>query len=112
MTIHDPYNLLENVAAISAEFHTHGSYADFYDAFGKHIGGFGGNYSLCIDMADALTNWENANGGPGAYENHGTPWIEIVERYVAAMIDRSLETGGLLNPGIVLWDALRKGGAS
>lgn len=109
---HHHYNLLENVAAISAEFHTHRSYGAFYDTFGKYIDGFVGNYSLCIDMAEALTNWENGNGGPDAYENHGTPWIEIVERYVAAMIDRSLETGGPLNPGIVLRDVLRKGGAS
>jgi hypothetical protein len=33
-----------------------------------------------------------------AYEDLGTPWIEIVERYVDALIHLSIETGELPNP--------------
>jgi|GEM_PF-3674071 len=30
----------------------------------------------------ALTDWEAESGGLDAYENTGTPWIEIVEQFV------------------------------
>jgi len=33
-----------------------------------------------------------------AYEILGTPWAEIVERYVDALIHLSIETGEMRNP--------------
>jgi hypothetical protein len=96
------HRLLQNIAAISADFHTHRLYNNFYDTFGKLIDGFVGNYELCIGMAEALTDWELGNGGLMAYENHGITWIELVENFVEDMLARSLETGGMLNPHTVL----------
>jgi hypothetical protein len=46
----------------------------------------GVNYENCIRMTEALTDWETANGATMTYENVGTPWIEIVERCVDALI--------------------------
>jgi hypothetical protein len=95
----DPqYQFAQNLAAISGDFHTHPLYFAFYEAFGKMIDGFIGNYEICIQMAEALTHWEMANGAAMAYENLGTPWIEIVERYVDAQIHQSIETGEIPNP--------------
>jgi hypothetical protein len=88
----------QNLAAISGDFHTHQSFGAFYDAFGTMIDGFVGNYEISISMAEALTDWETANGGAMAYESLGTPWIEIVERYVDALIHLAIETGELPNP--------------
>ena len=64
-THHRTYNLLQNVASISGDFHTHKLCHCFYDTFGKYIDGFIGNYDICIEMARALTDWETANGGSG-----------------------------------------------
>ena len=68
-THHRTHNLLQNVAAISGDFHTHKLYHCFYDAFGKHMDGFIGNYNICIEMARVLTDWETANGGSRAYDD-------------------------------------------
>jgi hypothetical protein len=87
-----------NLAAISGDFHTHSLYFAFYDRFGKMIDGFVGNYEISISMAAALTDWEIANGGAMAYEDLGSPWIEIVERYVDALIHLAIETDELPNP--------------
>ncbi len=87
----------QNIAAIAAEFHTHRLYNDFYDAFGKLIDGFIGNYEICIQMAEALTDWELEHGGLMAYEDLGTPWIEIVEKYVDTVISGSVQTEELPN---------------
>jgi hypothetical protein len=87
----------QNIAAISGDFHTHRLYSAFYDTFGKMIDGFIGNYEICIQMAEALTDWEVDNGNAMAYENLGTPWIEIVERYVDAVISGSIVTEELPN---------------
>ena len=92
----------QNLAALSAEFHTHRLYNDFYDAFGKHTAGFIGIYDLCITMAEALTDWEISNGGLLAYDNADVTWIEVVENFTDDMIQRSIETGGILNPHTVL----------
>jgi hypothetical protein len=62
------------------------------------IDGFIGNYEICIQMATSLTDWEIANGAAMAYENLDTAWIEIVERYVDALIHLAIETGELPNP--------------
>jgi|APFre7841882654_1041346.scaffolds.fasta_scaffold17526_6 hypothetical protein len=92
----------QNIAAIAAEFHTHRLYNDFYDTFGKLIDGFVGNYDLCIQMAEALTDWELEHGGLMAYENAGVAWIEVVENFVEDMLERSIETQSVLNPHTVL----------
>jgi hypothetical protein len=88
-TRHRTHSLLQNVAAVSAEFHAHERYYDFYTAFG-HLDGFVGIYDLCIRMAKALSAWENENGGTQAYEEFGSTWIEVVEEFTGSMIDRSL----------------------
>jgi len=87
----------QNIAAISADFHTHRLYNDFYDTFGKMIDGFIGNYEICIQMAEALTDWEMENGGLMAYEDLGTPWIVMVEKYVDTVISCSVQTEELPN---------------
>jgi len=92
----------QNLAAISGDFHTHRLYHAFYDKFGRMIDGFIGNYEICIRMAGALTDWEMENGGAMAWEDFGTPWIEIVEKYVDAVISGSVESGELPNPRYAL----------
>jgi hypothetical protein len=52
----------QNIAAISGDFHTHCQYSVFHEIFGKMIDGFSGHYEICVRMAEALTNWETANG--------------------------------------------------
>jgi len=109
----DTHSLHQNIAAISAEFHTHRLYNDFYDTLGKFIDGFVGNYEVCIAMADALTSWEAANGGQMAYENAEVPWIEVVENFVEEMLERCIDTGSTLNAHTVLREIriLQPGGA-
>jgi hypothetical protein len=103
------HSLLQNVAAISGDFHAHRDYWAFCETFGKHVDGFVGQYHLCIEMAKALTDWENANGGPYlAYENHDLLWIDVIERYVAVMIGRAVETGEIPNAGYMLRRVLMK----
>ena len=92
---HIEHSLKQNIAAISGDFHTHRLYGEFYDAFGKLIDGFVGQYELCIAMAEALTDWEAANGLAEAYENAGVPWIEVVESFVETVLETSMETGEL-----------------
>jgi hypothetical protein len=96
------HQFAQNLAAISGDFHTHCLYFAFYDTFGKLIDGFVGIYEVSISMAAALTDWEIANGEAMAYENIGTSWIEIVERYVDALIHQSIETGEIPNPIYIL----------
>jgi len=110
-THHRNHSLLQNVAAISGDFHTHKRYWEFYETFGKNIDGFVGNYNICIDMARALNDWEIANGGSRAYEHLATPWIEIVEHFVGTMILRSIETGEIPNARFILNAVLKDGGA-
>ncbi len=92
------HQFAQNLAAISGDFHTHQSFGAFYETFSNMIDGFVGNYEIAISMAEALTDWETANGGAMAYESLGTAWIEIVERYVDALIHQSIETGEIPNP--------------
>lgn len=44
-----------NAAALSAEFHTDARYAEFYDKYGEHLGGFPGIWSTIADIADVLS---------------------------------------------------------
>jgi len=87
----------QNIAAISGDFHTHRLFSVFYEIFGNMIDGFVGHYEICIQMAEALTDWETANGAAMAYEDLGTPWIEIVENYVDTVISGSVQTEELPN---------------
>ncbi len=59
-------SLRQNIAAISGDFHTHRLYGAIFDAFGKLICGFVGQYELCIAMAKALTDWEAASNALAA----------------------------------------------
>ena len=96
------HSLKQNIAAISGDFHTHRLYGEFYDAFGKLIDGFVGQYELCIAMAETLTNWELANGLAEAYENAGVPWIEVVESFVETVLVATIESGELTDPAKIL----------
>jgi hypothetical protein len=96
-TTHRTHALLQNLAAISGDFHTHREYWAFYETFGSNIDGFIGNYELCIQMARALTDWEIQNGGPAVAYDDVMPWIEVVEQFVDRMILRSIETGEIQN---------------
>lgn len=108
MTWNREHSLLQNVAAISGDFHTHQRYWQFYDTFGRHIDGFVGNYEICIHMAKALTGWEADNGDTLAYENIGVTWIEIVEQYTGVMIDQSIEDGTIADAEALLRDVIEK----
>jgi hypothetical protein len=89
-TIH--HSLVQNVAAISAEFRTHNRCGEFYELGCDSIGGFVGVYDICIAMGQALTDWENDNGGSmTAYDNADTNWIEVVAQYVDAVITQMIE---------------------
>ena len=92
----------QNIAGISGDFHTHRLYSEFYDAFGKLIDGFVGQYELCIAMAEALTDWEVANGLAEAYENAGVPWIEVAQSFVETILETSMETGELPDAAKIL----------
>lgn len=83
--------LLENVAILSADFHTHRNYHPFYQKFGPELGGFPGIYRLVIDMARTMTDWEKRHGGSEAFEVSTLSWPEASERFVDAVISRSLK---------------------
>ncbi len=95
-------SLRQNIAAIAGDFHTHPCYWGFHDMFGKHIDGFVGHYDLCIAMAQALTDWEVANGMAQAYENAGVPWIEVVESFVNDILETAAESGEIPDPAQTL----------
>jgi hypothetical protein len=86
-------SLLQNVAAISAELHTHKGFSDFYDACSEVINGFVGAYDVCIEMAQALTDWEKDNGGPFvAYDTTDLSWIDVVAIYVDTVMKHMMAT--------------------
>lgn len=86
-------SLHENIAAIAAVFHTHRLEAAFRAAFAAALEGTPGIYALCISMAEALTDWELANGGPMAYESHDVTWSDVVDDLVDELVTRALSTG-------------------
>lgn len=112
MTWDREHSLLQNVAAISGDFHTHQRYWEFYAIFGRQIDGFVGHYNLCITMAKALTAWEAENGDALAYENLGTTWVEIFEEYTGVMIDQSIEDEAIADAETLLRDVIEKARAS
>jgi hypothetical protein len=95
-TIH--HSLVQNVAAISAEFHMHKRYAEFYEQGCDSIGGFVGVYDICIEMGQALTDWEDDHGGAScAYDDAGIDWIEVVTQYVDAVITQMITFDDSIN---------------
>jgi hypothetical protein len=90
-TIH--HSLVQNVAAISADFHTHTRYDEFYELGCDSMGGFVGIYDICIEMAQALTDWEDDNGGAFvAYDDAGLNWIEVVTQYVDTVMAQIIDS--------------------
>ena len=90
----DPYNLLQNIAAISADFHTHVRYDEFYETGCETIGGFFGVYDICIEMAQVLTLWELENGGElPAYDELNVMWVDVFTQYVNSVITRIIDSG-------------------
>jgi hypothetical protein len=73
-------SLLENVAAISAEFHSDKRYAKFYSTFCETLCGFPGIWALMVIAAEVFT--KECPEDPDAYE-----WIDAILYY----------TGGILN---------------
>jgi hypothetical protein len=53
-------------------------------------------------MAEALTEWEIANGLGMAYENHGITWIEVVENFVDDVLVNATNTGQIPDFGTIL----------
>lgn len=105
----DPTSLHENIAALSAELHTSADYDAFYKAIGPQVDGFPGIFRLAVDMARALSAWEEESGGAAeAYENAGLGWIETVEAYAARMIRDSLQFETLADPAKVLAEVIRE----
>ena len=81
------HSLRQNIAAISGELHRHRLFDEFYESQGERINGGIGLHDFCIAMAQALTDWEIANGLAEAYETAGVPWIEVVEDLVDTILD-------------------------
>ena len=53
-------------------------------------------------MAEALTDWETANGLSETYENAGVLWIEVVEDFVETVLETALDTGAVPDPTKIL----------
>src|SRR3954452_24638861 len=94
MTLKDAqHSLLENVAAISADFHTHSLYDRCYEIVLSKENGFASAYDICIQMAEALTDWELQTGAVQAiYDVSGLSWIEVVDVYVATLLQQMVST--------------------
>lgn len=83
--------LLENVSILSADFHSNKNYHVFYEKFGPELGGFPGIHRLVTDMARTMTDWEKEHGGSEAFETSSLSWPEASEKFVDAVISRSLK---------------------
>ena len=111
MTWNRNQSMLENVAAISGDFHTHCAYEEFYDTFGPKINGFPGVYEICISMAKAMTDWEilqTRKGYTEPYGEVGLDWIVVVEEFVDRIISDSLVDGYLPADSDVLLSVIEK----
>jgi hypothetical protein len=75
---------LENVSAISANFHGQAEkYQKFYDRYGDQLSGFAGIWIFCVYAAQAFTNVEPSQ----QYEDG---YIEAVDAYVESIYAASL----------------------
>lgn len=91
--------LLENVAILSADLHTHKNYGAFYERLGPDVGGFPGVYRFVIEMAKVMTDWEERHGGAEAFEGPSFgSWAEASEKFVDAAILMSLKKDAVLVP--------------
>ncbi len=98
----------ENMVAISADFHTHNRYHDFYEHIGPRVGGFTGIYGIVVSMGLALTKWENENGGRDCWEDKPFDWQELIEHWVDHFIEQSLASCGSARPDETLNETIRK----
>lgn len=95
-------SLKQNIAAIAVELHQHRLFDDFYARLGEKLNGFIGIYDFCIAMANALTEWEIANGLVMAYENHAVSWIEVIEEFVDDVITNACYTGATPDLALII----------
>jgi hypothetical protein len=95
-------SLHENIAALSADLHTSKRYGEFYERFCVQLGGFPGFFQLAVNMATALTAFENEHGGPAIYEVVGLDWIIVVENFAEQIIYDSLVFDELADPAATL----------
>ena len=86
-------NCKSNICAMSAEFHTHPQYQEFYDRFGARLNGFTGIYDYVILLADKLTLWERKNGGGKCWEDSPLDWMDTVQFMVSESIRLSFQYG-------------------
>jgi carbon storage regulator CsrA len=83
-----PWALLDNVAAISAEFHRHSKYDEFYDTFGAKLAGFPGIWDFCAQLGVYATEAQLAIKKQDSYE-----WLDVVLDIVSSVIATSLMEG-------------------
>jgi len=67
----------ENIAAISAVFHTNVNYQEIYNMRGEEIGGFPAFWTLCSDAGIAFTAAQRAL--EATYEMF--EWIDAIDRF-------------------------------
>lgn len=92
----------ENLVALSVDFHTHSKYQEFYEMFGRRLGGFVGMYETVIDLADALTIWEEKATEPWTHYE----WVILCQSMADIYIRDALTTKELPNIVRVLNSAL------
>jgi hypothetical protein len=73
--------LIENTAAISAEFHLDARYQAAYDKHGESVSGFTGLWALCGDAAHVVTKAEQK----GDIDFMDMEWIEFIDNFVELM---------------------------
>jgi len=71
--------LMENVSAISAEFHKGDGYQEFYDAYKDHFHGFPGIWSYCVALAEGFTKAEKSLK---VVAGNDYEWIEAINSFV------------------------------
>lgn len=100
--------LLENISAISAEFHTHKDFRQFYEKYRDEISGFPGIWRFCVTAGQAF---RKAEGRKDNFE-----WIDAIMGYVDNIIQYALvaNTQGVpkLEQHLEQWaaDAIHKAG--
>lgn len=75
----DKLREMENLSAISAEFHTSKHYRVFYNHAGGGLGGFPGIWTYVIEVADAFSWAERKRDTEDA-------WIESVIDYAEGVV--------------------------
>ncbi len=88
----------ENLVILSEKFHTHPSYDDFYEQYKNAISGFMGCYSIVIDMAEIMTNWEEKQGGNELYDSTEVIWDDLAQSFVDKYFEVSLRNHDGITP--------------